>query len=94
MPEGEYSRQPQRFSRRDFPAGDGAFLSALHMSVEIAIGKIVNEQPAERISTVPSMKMATICDAGCPSAAIHTPHSVGHSNSRMPMGRFRRVSLK
>jgi hypothetical protein len=43
-------------------------------------------QPAERISTVPSVKMTTSVTDGAPRAAIHSAVSVGHSSSRMPIG--------
>jgi hypothetical protein len=51
-------------------------------------------QPAERISTVPSKNISTMYQAGRPAPAIHTPHNVGQSNNRIPIGLFKRVSCK
>jgi hypothetical protein len=43
-------------------------------------------QPAERISTVPIVKITSSDNDGWPSDAIHSALSVGHSSSRLPIG--------
>ena len=50
-------------------------------------------QPAERISTVPMMKIQTTLQFGRPKAESHKAHSVGQSRSRMPIGLSSRISL-
>jgi hypothetical protein len=51
-------------------------------------------QPAERISTVPTVKITSSGQDGCPSDAIHSALSVGHSSSRLPIGLSMRTSRK
>src|SRR5690625_5326759 len=51
-------------------------------------------QPAERITNTPSTKITNRCQLGKPSAASHNAHSVGQSNKKVPMGRFKRVRRK
>jgi hypothetical protein len=52
----------------------------------------LNAQPAERISTVPSVKITTSVTGGAPRAAIQSAASVGHRSSRMPIGLSSRTS--
>ncbi|MNN19027.1 hypothetical protein D3C81_1322540 [compost metagenome] len=49
-------------------------------------------QPDERIRNVPTKKIQKMPQAGGPSAAIHSAHSVGHSSSKVPMGLSIRTS--
>ena len=51
-------------------------------------------QPAERISTVPSVKMPTSVQSGLPLDASHRAISVGHSSSKMPIGLSSRIRRK
>jgi hypothetical protein len=51
-------------------------------------------QPAERISTVPIVKIATSDHSGFPSDASHSATSVGQSRSRLPIGLSRRIRRK
>jgi hypothetical protein len=50
-------------------------------------------QPAERISSVPSAKIQTSGQLGCPRLAIHSAHRVGHNSSRVPIGLSSRISF-
>mmetsp|Transcript_33908 Transcript_33908/g.79383 ORF Transcript_33908/g.79383 Transcript_33908/m.79383 type:complete len:402 (+) Transcript_33908:1753-2958(+) len=54
----------------------------------------LTQQPAERISTVPSVNTASRCQPGKPSAAIHSADSVGQSSSSQPAGRSQRMSCR
>ena len=49
-------------------------------------------QPAERIRTVPMVKMTMSEALGRPCAASHSADSVGHSRSAMPIGLSSRMS--
>ena len=51
----------------------------------------LTQQPALRMSTVPSVNTMTRCQPGKPPAAIHSAASVGHSSSSQPAGRFQRI---
>jgi len=53
--------------------------------------KSLMAQPAERVSTVPSVKMHSRPRGGMPSAANHSAHSIGHSSRKIPIGRSSRV---
>ena len=50
-------------------------------------------QPAERINSVPRQKIQTVIHSGLPPEAIHSAHSVGHSNSSVPIGLCSRISF-
>src|SRR5437899_3496663 len=50
----------------------------------------LNAQPAERMSSVPTAKIATSETGGTPSAANHSADIVGHSNNSVPIGSSRR----
>jgi hypothetical protein len=49
------------------------------------------QQPALRISTVPSTNTASRCQPGKPSAATHSAASVGQTSTSQPAGRFQRI---
>src|SRR4051812_26943888 len=49
------------------------------------------QQPALRISTVPSVNTASRCQPGNPCAAIHSALRLGHSSSSQPAGRSHRI---
>jgi hypothetical protein len=49
-------------------------------------------QPAERMSSVPSTKIATMIQDGAPEVAIHSAVSVGQSRSSVPIGLSSRIS--
>jgi hypothetical protein len=51
-------------------------------------------QPAERVSHTPAVKMMSVPSGGTPSAASHSAHQVGQSNSRMPIGRSPRINFQ
>src|SRR5680860_1157699 len=46
----------------------------------------------ERMRTTPAIMMHSTHASGGPLAAIHNAHSIGHSSSNIPIGRFRRIS--
>src|SRR3569623_650411 len=49
-------------------------------------------QPAERIRNPNATNTTTTLLSGCPAPAIHKAHNVGHSSSRLPIGRSRRIN--
>ena len=49
------------------------------------------QQPALRISTVPSTKTISRCQPGKPSAATHSATSVGQTSTSQPAGRLKRT---
>ncbi|MOA09548.1 hypothetical protein D3C78_1293870 [compost metagenome] len=49
------------------------------------------QQPALRISTVPSTNTSSRCQPGKPSAATHSAASVGQTSTSQPAGRFQRM---
>lgn len=68
------------------PAVSGRSLVRLTCLSKSRSAQSLIAQPAERIRTVPTTKIATSAGGGCPSAAIHMAHSVGHSSSSVPIG--------
>src|SRR3954463_9527090 len=51
-------------------------------------------QPAERISTVPMVKIARMSSRGMPPEAIHKAIRGGHSSRTMPIGLSSRIRRK
>ena len=49
------------------------------------------QQPAERISTVPSVKTMNKCQPGQPPAASHSAPIVGQYSTSQPAGRSQRI---